>query len=172
MSGSISARRDRVPRRRAYWPVTGALKTWLAFGDTPSLTRPLEAGRRRTMPPWSGAASYGPIRGVRSRLRRSSRMFAPTWPTRRSRCARRYADAYKVGRAAGLSPVAAHGRTEWDRAGWVARRCGRFRVRCSQTGSSLLPNLSSVDRAIKESTLRRDGNGNPAIDRARSRGTY
>ena len=35
---------------------------------------------------------------------------------------------------------------------------------------SLLAESLAGDRAIKESTLRRDGNGNPAIDRARSHG--
>ena len=51
---------------------------------------------------------------------------------------------------------------------------GSQAVRAFQTavltgGLSLTSNLSLAS-AIKESTLRRDGNGNPAIDRARSHG--
>ena len=38
------------------------------------------------------------------------------------------------------------------------------------TGSLALRSNLSLASAIKESTLRRDGNGNPAIDSARSRG--
>ena len=34
---------------------------------------------------------------------------------------------------------------------------------------AILPNLS-LSSAIKESTIRRDGNGNPAVDRARTAG--
>ena len=44
-----------------------------------------------------------------------------------------------------------------------------FQRRVLTGGLSMLGNLS-LSSAIKESTLRRDGNGNPAIDRARSHG--
>ena len=44
-----------------------------------------------------------------------------------------------------------------------------FQRRVLTNTLALRPNLSLAS-AIKESTLRRDGNGNPAIDRARSHG--
>ena len=37
MSGSTSAKRDPGRRRRRTGLLTGALRTWLAFGDTPDL---------------------------------------------------------------------------------------------------------------------------------------
>ena len=108
-----------------FWPVTGALRTWLAFGDT---CRPSSrAGGRwtaRTISPCSGGASCGPIRGARCRLRRSSRTCAPTWPGRTVRhggcrqlpgCGATVRAAVAVDRSYGAG---------WDRT--ARRQCARF----------------------------------------------
>ena len=51
----------------------------------------------------------------------------------------------------------------------AAQAYARFQRRVLTGELSLVSNLSLAN-AIKESTLRRDGNGNPAVDRARSAG--
>ena len=54
--------------------------------------------------------------------------------------------------------------------GRTARQSVRAFQRVVLTGALALRSNLSLASAIKESTLRRDGNGNPAIDSARSRG--
>ena len=149
----------------AYWPVTGALRSWLAFGDRPTLKERAKRDgadypameRRGELRTYAGRtvpvkAFVGDVRAdlagahvraaVADSYRSAELRSALPWPLTIVR--------------SGLGPD------------------GSASVRAFQrvvlTGAlALLSNLSLAS-AIKESTLRRDANGNPAIDAARSRG--
>ena len=149
----------------SYWPVTGALRTWLAFGATPTLT---ERGKRdgadypamqrrgelrtypgRTVPVKAFVAD------VRADLAGASVKMA-------------VADNYRAGELTEASP--------WPltivRSGMGPDGSAAVRAfqRVVLTGQLALASNLSLASAIKESTLRRDSNGNPAIDSARSCG--
>ena len=149
----------------AFWPATGALRTWLSFGDTPDLHA---RGKR-------DGADY---------LAMQRRHELRTYPGRTVPIAAFVADLKAdLGHADVRQAVADSYKAEGlrDAIRWpltVTRSGtgpdGSQAVRAFQTavltgGLSLTSNLSLAS-AIKESTLRRDGNGNPAIDRARSHG--
>ena len=148
-----------------YAPMTGALRTWLAFGATPSLK---SRGKR-------DGADYGAMqrRGeLRTYAGRTVPVKAFVDDVRADlggadvRMA--VADAYKAEALRDALP--------WQllvqRTG--AGPDGSQSVRAFQrrvlTGELLLTSNLSLASAIKESTLRRDGNGNPALDRARTAG--
>ena len=149
----------------AFYPVTGALRTWLAFGATPTLSDRakrdgadyLAMERRGELKTYPGRTV--PVKAfvadVRADLAGANVRLA-------------VADAYKVGELRDCLP--------WPltvvRSG--AGPDGSAAVRAFQSAIltktlALRANLS-LSSAIKESTIRRDGNGNPAIDRARSAG--
>ena len=149
----------------AFWPVTGALRTWLSFGSVPDLTA---RGKR-------DGADY---------LAMQRRHELRTYPGRTVPIAAFVADLKAdLGGADVRAACADSYKSEnlRDAIRWpltVMRSGtgpdGSQAVRAFQTavltgGLSLTSNLSLAS-AIKESTLRRDGNGNPAIDRARSHG--
>ena len=113
----------------AFWPATGALRTWLAFGDTPSL---------------------------RDRAKRDGADYAAM--------ARRGELRVYPGRTVPVKAFVADVRADLD--GATVRA---FQSAVLTGALSLTPNMS-LSSAIKESTLRRDANGNPAIDRARTAG--
>ena len=150
----------------AYWPSTGALRTWLAFGDTPSL----RDRAKRDGSDYPAMARRGELRVYPGRTVPVRAFIADVRADLADAKVRgAYADAYRSAELRDCLP------------GWpltvVRSGCGpdgSAAVRSFQsavlTGAlSLLPNLS-LSSAIKESTLRRDGNGNPAVDRARSAG--
>ena len=149
----------------AFYPVTGALRTWLAFGDVPTLSDRakrdgadyLAMQRRGELKTYPGRTV--PVKAfvadVRADLAGANVRLA-------------VADAYKVGELRDCLP--------WPltvvRSG--AGPDGSAAVRAFQSAIltntlALRANLS-LSSAIKESTIRRDGNGNPAIDRARTAG--
>ena len=149
----------------AFWPASGAMRTWLAFGDTPTLkdrgtrdgTNYLQMQRRGEVKTYPGrcVAVKSFVADVKNDLGAAH--------IRAAVC-----DAYKVGELRDCSP--------WPltvvRSG--AGPTGSASVRAFQTAIltkslALHPNLS-LSSAIKESTLRRDGNGNPALDAARTQG--
>ena len=149
----------------AYWPETGALRTWLSFGDVPSLT---ERGKRDgsdylSMQRQSELQVYPgrtvPIKAfvsdVRSDLAGANVRAA-------------VADAYRSAELLDCVPwplTIVRSGTGPD--GSQAVRAFQSAVLTKRL--QLEPNMSLAS-AIKESTLRRDGNGNPAVDRARSHG--
>ena len=149
----------------AFYPVTGALRTWLAFGETPTLADRakrdgadyLAMERRGELRTYPGRTV--PVRAfvadVRADLAGANVRLA-------------VADEYKSAELKDCTP--------WPltvvRTG--AGPDGSAAVRAFQSAIltktlALRANLS-LSSAIKESTIRRDGNGNPAIDRARSAG--
>ena len=145
----------------AYFPATGALRTWLAFGDTPSL----RDRSRRDGADYLAMERRGELRTYPGRTVPIAAFVADLKSDLAGVTVRQaVADAYRSGALRDTLP--------WPlsvvRSG--AGPDGSAAVRAFQsailTGAlSLLPNLSLAS-AIKESTLRRDGNGNPAVDRA------
>ena len=149
----------------AFWPQTGALRTWLAFGNVPDL---VARGRR-------DSADYGAMQR-RGELR--------TYPGRTvpvdvfvlqveadldgAEVRSAVADGYRCGELLDVCPWP----LEVVRSG--TGPSGSAAVRAFQR-AVLTKTLATVENlsltnAIVESTLRRDGNGNPAIDKARSAG--
>ena len=149
----------------AYWPVTGALRSWLAFGDTPTLT----ARGKRDGANYPDMQRRGELRTYPGRTVPVKAFVADVRADLADAKVRgAYADAYRVGELRDALP--------WPltvvRSGMGPD--GSAAVRSFQrvvlTGSLALRSNLSLASAIKESTLRRDSNGNPAIDAARSRG--
>ena len=149
----------------AYWPETGALRSWLAFGDVPSLT---ERGKR------DGEDYIAMQRNGELR----------TYPGRTVPIKAFVADVQAVLAGANVRGAVADQYRSAELTDCVPWALSIVRSGTGPTGSQavrafqsvvltkrlqLTPN-HSLASAILESTIRRDGNGNPAIDRARSRG--
>ena len=149
----------------AFFPATGALRTWLSFGAVPDLKARgkrdgadyLAMERRHELRVYPGrTVPIGAfIADVKADLAGADVRLA-------------VADSYK---AEGLRDAIRWPLTVTrSGAGPDGSQAVReFQRRVLTGGLSLTSNLSLAS-AIKESTLRRDGNGNPAIDRARSHG--
>ncbi len=148
-----------------YWPATGALRTWIAFGSMPTLKDRgkrdgadyLQMERRNALRVYAGRCvdvkSF--VSDVKNDLGAANVRAA-------------VADAYKVAALRDCSPwplTVVRSGTGPD--GSAAVRA--FQRAILTKSLALHPNLS-LSSAIKESTLRRDGNGNPAIDAARAEG--
>ena len=149
----------------AFWPQTGGLQSWLAFGDVPDLA----ARGRRDGADYAAMERRGELRTYPGRVvpvgefvtdvetdLAGASVFVAT------------ADGYKAAELQDCSPWP----LELVRSG--SGPDGSAAVRAFQRAILTRtvrtePNLSLAS-AIKESTLRRDGNGNPAVDSARSRG--
>ena len=154
MSGSTSARRARGLSACAYWPVTGALRTWLAFGDTPTLiVRAARDGANYTAMQRRGELRTYPGRTVPVKAFVADvRADLAGVHVRQA-----VADAYRSAELRDTLP--------WPltivRSG--AGPDGSAAVRAFQravlTGGLALRANFSLSSAIKESTLRRDGNG-------------
>ena len=154
----------------AIWPQSGLVQTWMAFGDVPSLA---DRGQRDSAP-YTEMARRGELRTYPGRIVRPEQ-FLSELQTELAGCkiAAAAADSYKdsevrdfLDRAAVRWPV------EFRRVG--AGKDGGADVRAfqrlvHQKKLALSENLS-LATAITKSTLRRDGNGNPALDRASARG--
>ena len=154
----------------AIWPSTGRVETWVAFGDVPSL---LER-QRRDSAPYTAMASRGELRTYPGRIVRPDAFLADLGADLAgSRVEAAAADSYKdsevrdfLDRAAVRWPV------EFRRVG--AGKTGGHDVRAFQRlvhmrRLIMVENLS-LATAISKSTIRRDGNGNPGLDKATSRG--
>ena len=149
----------------AYWPTTGALRTWIGFGSVPKL----RDRAKRDGADYAAMERRGELRTYPGRTVPVRAFVADVRADLAGATVRAaVADAYKVGELRDCLP--------WPltvvRSG--AGPDGSAAVRAFQSAVltnrlALLANLSLAS-AIKESTLRRDGNGNPAIDRARSAG--
>ena len=149
----------------AYWPATGALRTWLAFGDTPSL----RDRSKRDGSDYPAMARRGELRTYPGRTVPVRAFIADVRADLAGVTVRQaVADAYRSSELKDCLPwplVIVRSGTGPD---------GSQAVRAFQsavlTGALSLRSNMSLASAIKESTLRRDGNGNPAVDRARSAG--
>ena len=149
----------------AYWPATGALKTWLGFGSVPDL----KARGKRDGADYPAMERRGELRTYPGRTVPVKAFVADIRNDLAGANVRAaVADAYKVGELRDALP--------WPltvvRTG--AGPDGSASVRAFQsavlTNRLALRSNLSLASAIKESTLRRDANGNPAVDRARSAG--
>ena len=154
----------------AIWPASGRVETWMAFGDVPSLVE----RQRRDSAPYAAMERRGELRTYPGRVVRPEQ-FLTDLQTDLAGCrvAAAAADSYKdsevkdfLDRAAVRWPI------EFRRVG-AGKDGGRavraFQRLVHQRKFSMAENLSLVT-AISKSTLRRDGNGNPAIDRAKANG--
>ena len=154
----------------AIWPATGRLETTMAFGDVPPIA---ERGKRDDAP-YPAMVDRGELRLYPGRVVHPDRFLADLQSELvgcRVRAAA--ADGYKdsevrdfLDRAAVRWPI------EFRRVG--AGKDGGRDVRAFQRlilnrKLALLPSLSLVT-AISKSTLRRDPNGNPGLDKSTSRG--
>ena len=153
----------------AIWPATGLVETWMSFGDCPSL-----ADRaRRDSAPYVAMEARGELRTYPGRIVRPEQFLADL-QTDLAGCRVRAAaaDSYKdseirdfLDRAAIRWPI------QFRRVGAGkdgSRDVRAFQRLVHQRKLVMAENLSLVT-AITKSTLRRDGNGNPGLDRATSR---
>ena len=149
----------------AFWPVTGAVRTWLSFGAVPDLT----ARGKRDGADYLAMERRGELRTYPGRTVPIAAFVADLKSDLAGVDVRQaVADSYKSeGLRDALSWPLTVMRSGTGPDGSAAVRA--FQRRVLTGGLSMLGNLS-LSSAIRESTLRRDGNGNPAIDRARSHG--
>ena len=149
----------------AYWPATGALRTWLAFGDTPSL----KDRSKRDGADYAAMERRGELRTYGGRTVPVKAFIADVRADLAGVTVRgAYADAYRSAELRDCLPwplTVVRSGTGPD--GSQAVRAFQSAILTNKL--ALRANLS-LSSAIKESTLRRDGNGNPAVDRARSAG--
>ena len=149
----------------AFWPQTGGLQSWLAFGDVPDLA----ARGRRDGADYAAMERHGELRTYPGRVVPVGE-FVEDVETDLSgaNVFVAVADGYKAAELQDCCPWP----LELVRSG--SGPDGSQAVRSFQRAVltravRTAPNLSLAS-AIRESTIRRDGNGNPAIDQARARG--
>ncbi len=154
----------------AIWPATGRVETWQAFGDVPSLA---ERGRRDSAP-YVAMERRGELRTYPGRVVRPDAFLADLQAELAGcRVAAAAADSYKdsevkdfLDRAAVRWPI------DFRRVG-AGKDGGRdvraFQRLVMQRRFRLGENLSLMT-AIAKSSLRRDGNGNPGLDKAKANG--
>ena len=153
----------------AVWPSTGRMETWLAFGDVPAL----EDRQRRDDAPYVAMKARGELRTYPGRIVRPEAFLADLQTDLAGcRVAGAAADSYKDSEVRDFMDKAA---IRWPigfrRVG--AGKDGGADVRAFQRlviqrRLRLADNLALVT-AIAKSALRRDANGNPAIERGTSR---
>ena len=148
-----------------FWPATGALRTWLAFGNVPTL---IERGRRDGAD-YAAMEGRGELRSYPGRVVPIRAFVADVRADLADAKVRgAYADAYRAGELRDCLPwllsIVRSG------AGPDGSASVRAFQRAVLTGALALRSNLSLASAIKESTLRRDANGNPALDQARSAG--
>ena len=149
----------------AFWPQTGALRTWLAFGNVPDLV----ARGRRDGADYAAMARRGELRTYPGRTVPVDVFVLQVEADLDGAEVRSaVADGYRCGELLDVCPWP----LEVVRSG--TGPSGSAAVRAFQR-AVLTKTLATVENlsltnAIAESTLRRDGNGNPAIDKARSAG--
>ena len=154
----------------AIWPATGRMETWMAFGDKP----PIGERGKRDDAPYSAMVDRGELRLYPGRVVHPD-VFLSDVQADLAGCRVRgaAADSYKDSEVLDyLDRAAVRWSIDLRRVG--AGKDGGRDVRALQrlvlTGKiKLLPNLSLVT-AIAKSTLRRDPNGNPGLDKSTSRG--
>ncbi len=154
----------------AIWPATGRLETWQAFGDMPALAE----RARRDNAPYVEMQRRGELRTYPGRIVRPDTFLADVQADLAGvHVARAAADGYKdsevkdfLDRAAVRWPI------DFRRVG-AGKDGGRdvraFQRLVIQHKLRLAPSLSLVT-SIAKSTIRRDGNGNPGLDKSTARG--
>ena len=152
------------------WPASGRVECWMAYGDVP----PIAERARRDDAPYTQMVSRGELRLYPGRVVSVSQFLADVQADLAGvRVAGAAADSYKDSDAKDyLDRAAVRWPMEFRRVG--AGRDGSADVRAFQRlvlnrKLAMLPSLAMVT-AISKSTVRRDPNGNPALDRATSRG--
>lgn len=154
----------------AIWPKTGRLECWQAFGDKP----PLAERQRRDNAPYSEMQARGELRTYPGRVVRPDAFLADVAADLAGcRVAAAAADSYKDSEAKDfLDRARLRWPVEFRRVG-AGKDGGRdvraFQRLVMQHRIRLAPSLSLVS-AIANSTIRRDGNGNPGLDKAMARG--
>ena len=154
----------------AIWPATGRLETWQAFGDVPAL----KDRARRDDAPYVQMEARGELRTYPGRVVRPDAFLSDLQADLAGcRVARAAADSYKdsevkdfLDRAAVRWPVAFRRVGAGKDGGRDVRALQRLVI---QKRLAMAANLS-LATAISKSALRRDGNGNPGLDRATGRG--
>ena len=154
----------------AVWPATGRVETWMAYGDNP----PIAERARRDDAPYAEMVDRGELRLYPGRVVHVAEFLRDvTVDLAGVRVAGAAADSYKdsdardfMDRAAVRWPI------DFRRVG--AGKDGGADVRALQRlvlnrKLALLPSLALVT-AISKSTVRRDPNGNPGLDKSTSRG--
>ena len=149
----------------AFWPMTGALRTWLAFGAVPKL----KDRAKRDGADYLAMQRRGELRTYPGRVVPVKAFVADVRADLGGAAVRMaVADAHKSAELKDALPwPLTIVRTGAGPDGSAAVRAFQRAVLTREL--SLLANLSLAS-AIKESTLRRNGNGMPAVDRARSHG--
>ena len=154
----------------AVWPATGRVETWMSFGDVPALLD----RQRRDSAPYVAMAARGELRTYPGRVVRPEAFLGDVQTDLAGvRVESAAADSYKdsetrdyFDRAAVRWPI------DFRRVG--AGKDGGKDIRSFQRlviqQRLRMANNLSLATAISKSTLRRDGNGNPGLDRANSRG--
>ena len=149
----------------AYWPETGALRTWLSFGDTPTLVD----RSRRDGTDYAVMERRGELRTYPGRTVPVAEFVSQVEADLNGASIRTaVADGYRCGELLDVCPWP----LEIVRSG--TGPSGSQAVRAFQravlTRTLATEKNYSLTNAIAESTIRRDGNGNPALDKARSAG--
>ena len=154
----------------ACWPASGRLETWMAFGDNPPIA---ERGKRDDAP-YMAMVERGELTLYPGRVVNVGGFLADVQAELAGcRVAAAAADGYKDAEVRdALDKAAVRWPIDFRRVG--AGKDGGRDVRSLQRlvldqRLAMLPNLALVT-AISKSTLRRDGNGNPGLDKATSRG--
>ena len=149
----------------AFFPATGALRTWLAYGSVPTL----KARAKRDNADYAAMQARGELRTYAGRTTPVKAFIADVYSDLGGADVRlAVADAYKAEALRDALPwKLLIQRTGSGPDGSASVRAFQRRILAGEL--SLTSNLSLAS-AIKESTLRRDANGNPAVDRARSHG--
>ena len=154
----------------AIWPASGRLETWMAFGDVP----PLAERQRRDSAPYVAMEARGELRTYAGRIVRPDAFLADLQADLAGcRVQAAGADSYKDSEARDfLDRAAVRWPIQFRRVG--AGKDGGRDVRAFQRlvmqGKFAMADNLALATAIVKSTLRRDGNGNPGLDRATSRG--
>ena len=154
----------------AIWPASGRLETWMAFGDVPALAE----RARRDSAPYVAMEARGELHTYPGRVVRPEAFLADLQADLAGcRVAAASADSFKDSEVKDFLDRAGVGwPIEFRRVG--AGKDGSRDVRAFQRlvhqRKFAMAESLSLATAISKSTLRRDGNGNPAIDRAKANG--
>ena len=154
----------------AIWPETGRTETWMAFGDKPAI----EKRARRDDAPYQAMLDRGELRLHPGRVVSLDAFLSDVQRDLAGvRVQAAAADGFKDSEAKDfLDRAAVRWPIEFRRVG--AGKDGGRDVRALQRlvirkRLAMRPNVSFVS-AITKSAMRRDGNGNPAVDKSTSNG--
>ena len=154
----------------AIWPATGRVEMWMSFGDVPSLPD----RQRRDSAPYVAMEARGELRTYPGRVVRPDAFLGDLLhDLAGARVAAAAADSYKDSEVKDfLDQAGIRWPVDFRRVG--AGKDGGADIRAFQRlviqKRLMLSESLALSTAISKSTLRRDANGNPGIDRATSRG--